>query len=197
MKKRIIVMVVIVAAVLGLGFWLMQKSQPPVERSVVAPSNIDPAFTHVPSSTELKTNLTAAGLTALPEEGTKLHIHQHLDIVINSSPIPIPADIGVGADFISPIHVHDDTGIIHVESPEVKDFTLGQFFTEWGIKFDATCLGSYCTDATHALVVAVNGSPINDPRNHVLKAHEEIEIWYGSKNENPKFTSSYDFPLGL
>src|SRR6266516_4942863 len=78
--------------------------------------------------------VAAAGLPMLGEEGTALHIHAHLDVIVNGNPVQAPADIGVddARQKISPLHSHDTTGVIHIESPNKTDaFTLGQFFTEW------------------------------------------------------------------
>jgi hypothetical protein len=154
-------------------------------------------FSHVPNDDELLAGLKNANLEALAAEGTVMHIHQHLDIVINGQPIVIPADIGVGASFISPMHSHDTTGILHVESPVKKDFTLGQFFTEWGIKFDDSCIATFCADASHKLVVGANGQPITNAKDYVLKAHDEIEVWYGPSDQTPTLIPSYTFTGGL
>lgn len=35
----------------------------------------------------------------------------------------------------NPIHTHDDTGIIHIESPVKRDFTLADFFAVWNKPF--------------------------------------------------------------
>src|SRR5438132_7158269 len=94
----------------------------------------------------LLARLKAINLPALYEEGNVLHIHQHLDIFVNGKPVTVPADIGINyiAKFISPLHTHDAAGIIHVESDEVRDFTLGQFFDVWGVRFTKDCIGGYC-----------------------------------------------------
>ena len=79
------------------------------------------------------------GLPALTAEGEALHTHQHIDIYVDGQPVVVPAYIGINATegFLSPIHTHDSTGIIHVESPTVRDFTLGEFFDVWGVRFDS------------------------------------------------------------
>lgn len=186
--KKVVLVVIIALAVLGLGVYLAIQDSKPVEKN---------DFSFVPSSSQLLSNLNNAGLAALSTEGTELHIHQHIDIVINGDPVTIPAEVGIGAGFISPLHTHDTTGILHVESPEIKDFKLGQFFTEWGIRFDNNCIATYCSDDTHKLIAAVNGNPIENPADHVLAAHEEIYIWYGLKSVNPDIPKSFDFPPGL
>ena len=79
------------------------------------PSNKDTGTTQAPSKdlgmqdgpnpwiaeiANLKARLKSINLPALTEEGTALHIHQHLDIFIDGQEVPVPADIGIstGAD---------------------------------------------------------------------------------------------------
>ncbi len=148
----------------------------------------------------LAARLQAIGLPTLAQEGTALHIHQHLDIFIHGQAVAVPADIGIddAAGFISPIHVHDGTAIVHVESPVVQPFYLGQFFDIWGVRLTASCVGGYCADATDTLAVYVNGAQYyGDPRSIELQSHQEIAIVYGSPAEAPKqIPSSYNFPAG-
>lgn len=155
------------------------------------------AFSRVPNDSELLSNMKVVGLIPLASEGNAQHTHQHLAITINGQKMPIPKNIGIGSDFISPIHTHEEDGIIHVESPVVKDFTLGQFFTEWGVRLNNTCIGSYCADNNNKLLAAVNGIIINNPENYILTQHAEIELWYGPKSDNPSFKGKYDFPPNL
>lgn len=148
----------------------------------------------------LKDRLTAIGLPALSAEGTALHIHQHLDLNINGQTIAIPPHIGINetAGFISTIHVHDTTGIIHVESPTIQTFTLGQFFDIWGVRFTPECIGGYCTSASNILRIYINGSLYQgNPRDLALAPHQEIFIFYGAIDQLPKIIpSSYEFPSG-
>ncbi len=147
----------------------------------------------------LKARLAAIKQPALSAEGTALHIHQHLDVFVHGQPVPVPANIGVHESlpiFISPIHVHDTTGIIHVESPTIEKFYLGQFFDIWSVRFSDSCIGGYCSDATNTLKVFVNGQPYTgDPRQLELTAHEEIVITYGTDAEVPgTIPAAYSFP---
>src|SRR6266851_3091024 len=113
----------------------------------------------LPETGTLRARLAAIGLPALEQEGTLVHTHQHLDIVVNGRPVEVPANVGINQTelYIAPIHTHDETGILHVESDEVRAFTLGQFFDIWGVRFTAACLGAYCADERHLLRVYVNG----------------------------------------
>ena len=146
--------------------------------------------------TNLAARLQAIGLPALSAEGSVLHIHQHLDIFVNGQPVPVPALIGINqaAGFISPIHVHDTSGIIHVESPIQQTFTLGQFFDIWGVRLTKDCVGGYCATATSTLKVYANGTLYQgDPRVLSLTEHEEIVVVYGAM---PATLPTYTFPSG-
>ena len=111
----------------------------------------------------------------------------------------MPADIGINytSRFISPVHTHDETGIIHVESDEVRDFTLGEFFDIWGVRFTKDCVGGYCSKGPDTLKVYSNGKPVTgDPRKLVLQSHQEIAVIYGSEAASKSVPSSYLFPPG-
>src|SRR5262249_59293397 len=72
-------------------------------------------------------------LPPVPEDAAlALHIRPHLTIFIDGQPQVIPADIGVGPDGALPIHTHDASGTLHIESPILRDFRLQDFFTIWG-----------------------------------------------------------------
>jgi hypothetical protein len=150
---------------------------------------------------KLKARLQAIGLPALSSEGTVLHIHQHLDLFVDGRKVTVPADIGINTQeqFLSPLHTHDTTGIIHVESPTQRDFTLGQFFDVWGVRFTSNCIGAECAGAGKALRVYVDGLLVSgDPRQVKLIAHAEIVVAFGTAGQIPQpVPSSYSFPFGL
>ncbi len=155
-----------------------------------------------PSNTAgLATRMSEAGLPALTAmEQLDFHIHQHLDISVDGNPVTVPANIGIDPSVgIAVLHTHDDTGIIHVESPEARDFTLGNFFDVWGVRLTDTCIGGYCNDGTRTLRVYVNGKPATvGVRDVVLTEHEEIDLASGTETDLPKpIPSSYEFPPGL
>jgi len=152
---------------------------------------------------QLRARLDAVGLPALGAMGTRLHIHQHLDVYVHGRQVTVPAGIGIGSEgrkvFFSPLHTHDSTGVVHVESPGVKTFTLGQFMAVWGVRFTPRCLGGYCARRAGRIRVFSDGRPVaGDPRRLPLTEHEEIVITYGTKSELPSsIPSSFPFPAGL
>jgi hypothetical protein len=153
-----------------------------------------------PETANLAARLQAIGLPILSAEGTVLHIHQHIDIYVDGLPVTVPADIGINVDqqYLSPIHTHDTTGIIHVESPTQRDFTLGELFDVWGVRFDAHCIGGACDGNGRTLTVYVNGELVTgDPRAVTLAAHQEIVVALGTPSHLPSpVPSSYPFPAG-
>jgi hypothetical protein len=153
----------------------------------------------LPETADLRTRLDEIGVPALTAEGEALHTHQHLDLFVDGQSVPVPADIGinVAAGFLAPIHTHDTTGIIHVESPTVRDFTLGGFFDIWGVRFGAHCIGGECDGNGRSLEVFVNGKRVSgDPRAVKLEPHQEIVVALGTAIPN-SVPSSYPFPPGL
>jgi hypothetical protein len=149
---------------------------------------------------QLAQRLDALGLPALPAEGTVLHIHQHLDVFANGKVVTVPAGIGIdpAQQFISPLHTHDPTGIMHVESPTPETFTLGQFFGVWGVPLDRTHIGGLQAGAGKELRAWVNGSPASgDPAKIALASHQEIVLAYGTPAQMPrKVPARYSFPPG-
>ena len=150
---------------------------------------------------ELGDRLRAVGIPALREEGNVLHTHQHLDVVVAGKNIPVPAHIGIDwmKRFISPVHTHDDTGIIHIEAAAIETYTLGQFFDVWGVRFDGKCLGSYCAGGNKLLRVYADGKLVNgDPRALALTSRQIIAVMYGTSDQVARPPrASYDFPKGF
>jgi hypothetical protein len=65
---------------------------------------------------------------------------------VNGKKVPLAPGTGIYDNtFITEIHVHPgEPNVIHVESPERKNFYLGQFFGVWGVRLTSRCLGSFC-----------------------------------------------------
>jgi hypothetical protein len=166
----------------------------PGTQRTVPPWNAD-------DGTSLRGRLKAMGLAPLPQEGTVVHIHQHLDLYVNGQKVTVPALIGISevGQFFSPLHTHDPTGIIHVESATASSFSLGEFFGVWGVQLTRTTIGSLHTGNGKVLRTWVNGKPLNaDPTRIVLTPHQEIVIAYGTPAQMPaQVPSSYAFPAGL
>ena len=95
------------------------------------------------------------------------------------------------------LHTHDASGIIHVESPDERPYTLGNFFDIWGQPLE-TGKGAKADNVAGLrgrLRVYVDGKAFSgDPRAIVLKPHEQIALVVGSPAVTPP---TYAFPEGL
>jgi hypothetical protein len=143
----------------------------------------------------------AAGLKPERHEFFAYHVHAHLDVVVDRRPVRVPAGIGINVSdpgvgrgrladgtlafgwirecanpCISPLHTHDDSGILHTESQRHHPNRLGQFFTEWRVRLTRSCVGGYCG----RMRVFVDGKRfLGDPRAITLTDRKEIAIVVG------------------
>ena len=144
--------------------------------------------------------IKAAGLPALPAEALSVHYHAHLDVIIDGQPVIVAQYIGIDLKNgrISPLHTHDTSGIIHIESPEPTTYTLGQFFTQWAVRLTAQCINTYCVGPTRQNIATVNGQTFNgDPSTIPFSPHQQITLWSGPPGPPPSLPGSYNFPPGL
>lgn len=109
---------------------------------------------------------------------TQFHIHPHLQIIINGQNQVIPASVGIVGNCLHPIHTHDNTGIIHVESPVKRDFTLADFFAVWGKPFNKDQILDYKADNQHTIKETVDGKEVQDYESTVLQDKQQIVISY-------------------
>lgn len=167
--------------------------------AVAVPAELTGAAPWPANTAGLRSRLRALGLPALGREGAALHIHAHLDVFVHGRRVAVPAGIGIGPDFISPLHTHDASGVVHVESPDVRTFTLGEVFGVWGVRLTRRCLGGYCASGADRLRVYVGGRELaGDPRVLHLAPHAEIVVAFGTSRQLSRPPPSrYAFPLGL
>jgi hypothetical protein len=142
---------------------------------------------------------TVDGIQCNAIEQLLFHNHAHLDIFIGGQPYTVPSQIGIiPGKCIYWLHTHDDSGVIHIESPVTRNFTLGQFFDIWKKRFSNVQIFDNIANATNVMAVYVNGNKINgeaDYRNINLQEHDQIAIVFGKPPS--KIPSTYGFPKGL
>jgi hypothetical protein len=166
----------------------------------------------VPSAAPLATAAASAsgqtvdGIKCQSSEQTIFHIHAHLTVFVNGSPRQVPAAIGIpGArgqntaqgPFIASgtcfywLHTHAADGVIHIESPVQRTYTLGNFFDEWGQPLGPSQAGP----ASGHVTVIYNGQVYQgNPRNVPLAAHAQIQLEVGTPLVAP---ISVSWPSGL
>jgi hypothetical protein len=120
------------------------------------------------------------------------HIHPLLNVTVDGTPFVVPEGIGInsllwndhsldnygmgpmkmemgGSSMImqgmAPLHTHDASGTIHVESNEMRNFTLGHFLQNWGIDL---------LDKTVELIV--DGNSVENYEGHKLADKEPMML---------------------
>jgi hypothetical protein len=146
------------------------------------------------------------GITAGTAEQVAFHIHAHLAVYVNGRARAIPYGVGVlpplrlqetpdgpfvvaGAGFYW-LHTHDTSGVIHIESPVRRQYTLGEFFDVWGQPLGPDRVGPVRGPVT----ILVDGAVIHgDPRDVPLAPHSVIQLDVGAVVPFRPYT----FPAGL
>jgi hypothetical protein len=152
-----------------------------------------------PAPADATAAVKAAGLPMLGAEGQVEHIHAHLDVIVDGRTVSVPANIGIDRErgSISPLHTHDDTGVIHIESPVKRQFSLGEFFSEWQVSLSPDNVGGLRASDGKALRIFVNGKPQpGNPAAITYGAHDEIAVVYGIPQPGETIPSTYGFPEG-
>jgi hypothetical protein len=158
-------------------------------------------------------NLPVDGVQCLGSESLAYHIHAHLTLYQDGKPVTLPAFIGIPAAANIPggscfywLHVHDTTGVVHVESPTTQNYTLGQFLDVWQRTAQLDAQGGASQPVSDAFVRALRAaSPdaihvyvgdqlVTDYSSIPLTPHELITIEIGTPLQPP--TTSYAFPAG-
>jgi hypothetical protein len=138
------------------------------------------------------TGQTIDGIGCQTSEQTVFHIHTHLTIFVNGKQRQVPAAIGIpgavaqqtaAGPFVDSgtcfywLHTHAADGIIHIESPVERTYTLGEFFDEWGQPLGPGQVGP----AKGKVTVIVNGRVFKgNPRDVPLGSHEDLQFDVGT-----------------
>lgn len=114
------------------------------------------------------------------------HNHVTLNVTVDGQPAVVPAHIGMvqvgkgedpllygdhtldkyGMEGMSPLHTHDASGLIHVESNTMRNFTLGEFLDLWqGLNINGK-----------AAAATVDGKPVSDFRSNLIHDGEKVEL---------------------
>lgn len=106
-----------------------------------------------------------------------LHIHPHLEILVDEKAEEIPANIGIpSANCMRPLHTHDKTGTIHIEWKTAHTFLLKDLFTVWDQQFYRE---------GYKVTMTVNGQENTDLENLKLIDKDQIVLKYQKEESNP------------
>lgn len=129
------------------------------------------------------------GIRCDQTEGAVEHIHVDLQLFNRGKAVTVPANVGIpaGSACLYWVHTHSNDGIVHIESPIKRTFTLGNFFDIWGPDLNWTRAASVSASHGSRLSIWVNGVPWQgkDPHAIPLRDHETIVIQNGSPFAKP------------
>jgi hypothetical protein len=132
--------------------------------------------------------LTYQGLAQTPDQNTfslaeihsvRMEVHDHVPIVVvkGGQRMQVPENIGIAPELwkdhsldsfgpasIAPMHTHDKSGTIHIESISAREFTLGEFVRIWGIADEVE------------RVMDASGQEIHDFQNHILEDNKGLVL---------------------
>ena len=143
---------------------------------------------YAPSGATVPMGQPVDGVRCEAMEGSVLHIHQHVAIFDHGRALTIPPDVGrpLAAQCFYWIHTHTPDGIVHVESPSFRSFTLGQFFDIWGQPLSRTDVAGAKPHKGERVVVWVDGQRYDgNPRTIPLTAHLDVTFDVGPPYAKP------------
>ena len=131
---------------------------------------------------------TTDGIRCATREQALIHIHAHLAIFAAGQTRQVPYGIGIqdavvqqtaDGPFVTQgscfywLHSHTDDGVIHVESPVQRTFTLGDYFDIWGQPLSSSRVAA----DSGPVVAYVDGQRYaGDLRSIPLAAHAVIQL---------------------
>ena len=116
-----------------------------------------------------------------------MHTHSSLNVTVIGDLLLVPNGVGINSTLwndhsldrfgterksttfgtispaMSPLHTHDSSGLIHVESTEYRNYTLGDFLNIWGLSLDGMKVN-----------LITDGNSTENYANHTLKDMEKI-----------------------
>jgi hypothetical protein len=152
-------------------------------------------------------NQSVDGIKCQRSEQVLFHIHAHLTIFVNGKQRLVPYGIGIAPPIqgdntaagpfvtsgscFSWLHTHTNDGIIHIESPTQRTYTLGNFFDIWSQPLSSDQVGP-----AHGQVTVFVDSQLytGNPRDIPLLPQAQIQLDVGTPLIAPQ---SITFPQGL
>ena len=144
------------------------------------------------------TGKTVNGIQCAAQEQVAYHIHSHLAIYQDGVLRPVALGVGIVKPQLQTtenggqaatatqcyywLHTHTNDGVLHVESPTTKVYTLGDFFAIWGLPLSSTQVGP----AKGTVTAYVNGKKVSgNPASIPLSSHSAIQLNVGKDAPPP------------
>jgi hypothetical protein len=189
--------VAVIAAGVSAGLGSARVSPGPEGPPIEKGPDLAPAGAPAPGT-------STDGIRCQGSEQVLFHIHARLTIFVDGRSRKVPYGIGiappqrvaltprgsfvVGGACFAWLHTHAADGIVHIESPVQRTFTLGDFFDVWKQPLSATRVGP----ARGSVTAFVNGKAWHgSPRSIPLNAHAQIQLEVGRPLVEPLRISNW------
>lgn len=110
-----------------------------------------------------------------------VHYHAQLTITVFGKNFPIPANAGIDDGCMHPLHTHDTSGEVHIDYYKPYPFTIGDFFTTWGMIFNRYQLGNLLSGGRYTIQIRINKKGNSEFEKYVIKDNDNIEIVVSNK----------------
>jgi hypothetical protein len=147
------------------------------------------------------TGQTVDGIRCETMEEVLFHIHAHLAVFVDGQPRTIPEGIGIppprqveqtpqgpfvdGGACYYWLHSHTRDGVIHIESPVQRTYTLGNYFDIWRQPLGPSQVGP----AQGPVIAYLNGQRFSgNPRDIPLTVHALVQLDVGTDVPPRSFT---------
>jgi hypothetical protein len=183
------------------------RLKPPGASGAVGPEGVPiPDAPQLAGDDHRSEGATVEGIECQGGEQVLFHIHAHLTVFVDGTARRVPYGIGIPGAQASPtpagpyvaagscfywLHTHAADGIVHIESPVRRTYTLGNFFDLWGQTLGPTRVGP----ARGTVTALYNGQVFHgNPRDIPLTRHAQVQLEVGRPLVAPVAIS---FPSGL
>ena len=137
------------------------------------------------------TGMAIGGIECNRSEQLNYHIHSGLDVFVNGVQQQVPSNIGIlsSPSCLYWLHTHSEDGIIHVEAPGTREFTLGQFLDIWQ---QTNSTGFFDSVTDMPVTAYVDGQRFEgDYRTIPLESLRSVVLAYGTPPED--IPAEHDF----
>jgi hypothetical protein len=150
-----------------------------------------------PALETLEARLEAIGAPILRREGQAVDRHVQVEVMVDGQRVLVPDTIGINGTeiqggvmstgFVTEMHTHDRSGLVHIHAEAERPFLLGEFFDVWGVAFDADRIGGACASGDRTVRVLVDGTEAGgDPRSVEMTDGSTIVVAIGTPDQLPQ-----------
>lgn len=121
-----------------------------------------------------------SGIECNRTEQLNYHVHTHLDVFVDGREQSIPDNVGRlnSPSCLYWLHTHSMDGLIHMEAPQTREFTMGQFLDIW--RQTSNSMGFFDSVGGKNVTAYVDGDQLEgNYRDVKLESLKQIAIVYG------------------